>query len=320
MQAAELSVIFPIKNIEKEISGVLSFITKQTDAAKTEFILIDMGSEDRSVFQSVRLMKQWGLHGFVIQNGNSTVSAALNTGIQKAGGDYLTFVFARRLYDDYIRPFLDTAKRAKADFVFGCVGKNEARSAERRSVSSAIRQPGGNEYFKDIIRRVTGVDISAIVVRRGFLQEKQVSFYDMCRYGYSNEFICRCLLYAPVVAQSPLILQRNHEYELRRDKQTPVGNDIFQRVEAALRVLDAAKLTYGNDTELIRLIERVKLPSAVMNAIDVMLREGASVQSVRTYLQVSGYSGFLPVDKRQDSQLRNRILTWKTLPWLYKPS
>ena len=319
MQSAEISIIFPVKNLENEISEILSFAAQQVKGIDTEFIVVDMGSSDRTVFQAVRLMKDRELHGFVIQNGDSTVSTALNTGIQKAGGNYLTFIFARRLYESFLATYLETAKRAKADFVFGCIDKDEVRSAERRSVSSAIRQPGGNEFLKAILKHTTGVDISAILVRRHFLQEKELSFQEASSYGYSEEFVGRCLLGASVVVQAPVALRRCQDFELKRGKQKPAGTGIFQRVEATLHILDAAKLNYANDTELIRLLERYRLPLAVMSAVDVLLREGNRFQDVRMYLQASGYDHLLGIDRAMDGNLKRKILLWRTAPWLYKP-
>lgn len=317
--ATEISVIFPVKNLESEIAQILAFASKQAEGLNTEFIVVDMGSSDRTVFQAVRFIKENGLHGFVIQNGESAVPTALNTGIQKAGGLYVTFVFARRLYENFLATYLETAKRAKADFIFGCMSGDEARSAERRTVSSAIRQPGGNEYLKHVLHRSMEIDISAVLIRRDFLRSRELSFQEAISFGYSEEFVSCCLLSASVVAQAPALLKRCPEIELKRGKQRPAGTGIFQRVEATQHVLDAAKLSYGNDSELIRLLERNRLPLAVMSGIDVMLREGSRIQDVRTYLQATGYDRLLVTDHTMDSNLKRKILIWRTAPWLYKP-
>ena len=317
MQAAELAIIFPGKNIEKEIAGILPYLREQLGALSSELIVVDMGSSDRTVLQSVRLMKDLGLHGFVIQNGESTVSAALNTGMQKAGGDYLTFVFARRLYENFISACLETAKRTKADFAFGCADREEARAAERRALSSAVHRRGGAQYLKDSILRGAFIDISAVLVRRAFLLDRQIEFEEGCRYGYSEEFISRCLLFADSAVQAPVVLRRNNTNELRRGKLSPAGTDIFQRVEAVLRIVDAAR-SAGGDAELLRLLERVRLPLAVLNAVDVLLREGSDYRFVRECLGTYGYDRMLKADRRMDPKTRRRILIWKLTPALYR--
>ena len=115
-------------------------VVRQTNGIETEFILVDMGSDDGTPLECVQLIKNERLHGFVVQNGDSDVAAALNTGIQKASGTYISFVFARRLYADFLRGFFETAERTGADFVFGSSCEEDARLAERRSLSKADRK------------------------------------------------------------------------------------------------------------------------------------------------------------------------------------
>lgn len=320
MQATELSLILPVKNVEEEIVKILRFVQEQAGELDSELIVVDMGSTDRTVLQAVRQMKEMKLHGYVIQNGNSTASAALNTGIQKADGSYISFIFARRIYENFIPDFLETAKRTRADFVFGCTGREEARSAERRSLSSAILHHGGSQYLKNWIQRGAVIDISAVLIRRAFLLERQIEFEDSCRYGYSEEFIARCLLLSDAVVQAPTVLRRNETCELRRGKQKPAGTDIFQYVESVLRVAETARRYCADDVELLRLVERIRVPQAVINSVDVLLREGNDARSVRSCLQAFGYDNLLKVDRKMDPKLRRSILLWRFSPGLYHPA
>ena len=319
MKTIELSLILPVKNVENEIIGILNFLRTQIGELSAEIIVVDMGSTDRTVLQSVRQMKDMGFHGYVIQNGDSTVSAALNTGIQKADGCFLSFVFARRLYENFLAPFLEAAKRTKADFVFGCSSREEARAAERHSLSSAILHHGGSQYLKAWILQGKAIDLSAVLIRRGFLLDRQVEFEESCRYGYSEEFTARCLLLSDAVVQAPVMLRRNETCELKRGKQKPAGTDIFQHVEATLRVADTARTGCAGDTDLVRLIERVKVPQTVMDAVNVLLREGNDMRTVRGCLQAFGYNRLLAVDRRMNPKLRRSILLWRFSPALYHP-
>ncbi len=318
MQLTELSIIIPVRNIEQEISGILRSVAAQTTGREVEFIVVDMGSSDQTVLEAVQLIKELRLRGFVIQNGDGTVSTALNTGIQKASGEYITFIFARRLYRDFINGYLDTASRTSADFVFGSVSEEESRSAERRLVSKTIRQGTGCEYLKHILKGSLHIDISAVLLRRRFIMEKQIYFFDLCGHGYAEEFVFRCLLAADVIAQSPAMMKRDTIYELKRGKQKPVGKNIFQHTDAILRIMDIVKTGHREDTELISLLEREKLPLTIMNGVDVMLKEGTGYGAVRGYLHVSGYDKLLITGRQTDSDLKRRIMVWKAIPWMYK--
>jgi len=318
MQLTELSIIIPVRNIEQQISGILRSVAAQANGVEVELIVVDMGSADQTVLEAVQLIKELKLRGFVIQNGDSTVAAALNTGIQKAGGNYITFIFARRLYRDFIQGYLDTAARTSADFVFGCVSEEESRASERRLVSKTVRQGTGSQYIKSILKDNIHIDISAILLRRKFIVGKQIHFFDACSHGYAEEFVFRCLLSADVIAQSPVIIKRDNVYELKHGKQKPVGKNIFQHTDAMLRIADIIKTSHRDDTELIQLFEREKLPLTVMDGVDVLLKEGMGYSSIRGYLRVSGYNKFLITGKQTDLALRRRITVWHTIPWMYK--
>jgi glycosyltransferase involved in cell wall biosynthesis len=318
MQSADLSIIIPVRNTEQEISGILRSVAAQSVGLESEFIVVDMGSSDQTVLEAVQLIKELKLKGFVIQNGDSTVSAALNTGIQKAGGNYITFIFARRLYRDFINGYYDTAARSSADFIFGSVTEDESHAADRRLISKAVKQESGINYVKNLLKGCLHIDISAIFLRRSFLIEKQIRFLDACSHGYAEEFVLRCLLMADSIVQSPALLKRDTVFELKRGKQKPVGKNIFQHTEAILRIMDIIKLNYREDTELIQLFEKEKLPLTIMNAVDILLKEGTAYNIIRGYLRVAGYDKLLQTGRLTDKTLKRRITVWQVMPWMYK--
>ncbi|MCY1713136.1 glycosyltransferase family 2 protein [Caproiciproducens galactitolivorans] len=317
MQITKLSVIIPVKNIEQEMSGVLRFVAQQAAGLETEFIVVDMGSSDKTVWEAVQFIKEQKLRGFVIQNGDGPVAAALNTGLQKSSGDYVTFIFARRLYRDFIQGYYETAVRTSADFVFGSLNEEESNAAERR-ISKVVFQEPGTQYIKNILNNIVHIDISAIFIKRKFLFERQIRFFDTCAHGYAEEFVYRCLLSAAVIAQSSTILKRDNLFELKRGKLKPVGKNIFQHTDAMLRILDILKTNHREDAELIRLFERRKLPLTVMNGVDILLQEGMGYNAVRGYLRVAGYDKLLLTGKQTDRDLKRRITVWRAVPWMYK--
>ncbi len=317
MQNEELSILFPVGNIEKEIPAILGFEKDQTKDVSAEFIIVDMGSTDRTVLCAVQAIKELGLSGFVIQNGRSNVPAALNTAIRKAGGKYLAFLFARRLYGGFFRQYLDAADRSGADFVYGCRVNEEIRAAERRSVSSVVHQPDGGALLLRMLEKGTVPDIASVMVRREFLGEQRLFFDDCCEFGYAEEFILRCLLCSGTATQAPAIPVRNRALELNRNKQKPVGKAVFERVSAMLRVLETAKNRYGDNAGLLRTLQKDQLPAVVMGAVGVALREGTNYRDIKAYLNETGYDRLLTTDRRTNPDLRRRILLWKIMPRFY---
>lgn len=319
MQPSELSVLIPTQNVEKEISRIISFAAEQTKEIDAEYIIVDMGSTDKTVLEAVLEIKRLNLRGFVIQNGVSNVPTALNTALQKAGGKYLTFFFARRLYSGILLSFLDIAERFEADVVFGCFTKEEYRAAERYAISSVIRRPEPSRYVREEALRERKLDLAAVLIRREFLMAKQLSFDESCSFGYAEEFLLESLLYAGSAAQAPVMLHREKNLELRRGKSSAVGTKIFGRVEAALHVLDAAQSVSESSGDLPQILEKRWIPSVVMNCVDVVLREGIGYRVVKDYLYTAGYGKLLVADRRSSAELKRKIFIWKATPWIYRP-
>lgn len=319
MQGTEISIILPVRNLENEISGILHWASAQVPDREAELIVVDMGSTDRTVLEAVQRIKELKLRGFVIQNGETTVASALNTGMQKAGGEFVTFLFARRLYRNFIPGYIDAALRSAADFVFGCSTEEEVRAAERCLVSSAVCKEQGSSLVSNLISGTLRMDISAILIRRKLLTEKQLYFFDSCSYGYSEEFVYRCLLSADSAVQAPVLLRREQAFEMKRAKQQPVGKNIFQYADAMLRIVDFIRTGPKEEKELLALFEQQKLPFTVMHGVDVMLREGVGYNAVRGYLRVNGYDKFLKSGRKTEKALWRRLAVWQMIPWMYRP-
>jgi glycosyltransferase involved in cell wall biosynthesis len=317
LQPSELSILIPTQNVEKEIAEIIAFAAEQAKGIDAEFILVDMGSTDKTVLEAVLQIKKLNLRGFVVQNGISNVPAALNTALQKANGKYVTFFFARRLYRGHLPVFLEIANRLNSDFVFGCVTKEELRAAERYAISTVIRRPSGAHYIREIIHKERKIDIAAVLLRRDFILAKQLSFDENCPFGYAEEFLFQVLLRSDFLAQAPVLLCREKDIELKRGRTEPVGLKIFSRVGAALRVLDTAK-SFCAESELPAQIEKNWIPLVIMDCIDIALRDGINYRSIKDYLFTAGYEKFLVPDRRSDRSLKLRIVTWRTAPWLYR--
>ena len=170
-----------------------------------------------------------------------------------------------------------------------------------------------------MLRRSSAPDLAAVLVRRQFLLDSGLLFADSCAYGYAEEFLYRCFLTASSVLQAPVLLVRDDTFALKRGRQGPVGWNIFQRAQAVLRVEETARARFPGDAELLRLLEKDKLPRTVMGCVDVALREGRTFLEVRRYLSESGYDRLLSTDGRTEKNLRRRVFLWKTAPWLYRP-
>ena len=109
MGVVELSVIIPSKNNKHHVSNIIKRISAELSEVEVEFIVIDMNSTDNSVLWALEEIKRNDLRGCVIQSGGGSICSALNTGIYKSDGKYITFVYPSRQYKNYFADYLKTA-------------------------------------------------------------------------------------------------------------------------------------------------------------------------------------------------------------------
>lgn len=97
----KISVIVPVYNVENYIVNSLNSLVNQTIFEDLEIILIDDGSTDNSIKLCHSLINKYSNIKLFVQK-NSGVSAARNTGLENANGEFIVFFDA----DDYAEPIL----------------------------------------------------------------------------------------------------------------------------------------------------------------------------------------------------------------------
>lgn len=109
------SIIIPIYNAAPFLQQCLDSIARQT-YTDFEVIMVDDGSTDNSA-AICKEMQQRDSHFIYVYKENGGVSSARNLGIDKAKGEWISFVDADDwLADDYLQLFYDT--NPKADITF----------------------------------------------------------------------------------------------------------------------------------------------------------------------------------------------------------
>lgn len=313
MISTDLSVIIPMRNLEQEIAGIMRSAADQASGLNVEFIVVDMGSSDRGILEALSVIKESKLTGYVVQNGKGTIGAAFNTGIYKASGEYITFLFPRRLYRDFIVGYYQDAKDTNGDIVYGIpAGERFICGTGPASVRN------GSEVLLDLLRAEQTIDIGAVMLKRSFLLDQHVLFTEDCSFGYSEEFIMSALLRTRNAVKSNTLLIRDKVYQVKGKAIKPTGAQYMERVEALKRVYDAVLLHHKSNTKLIHCFVQEKLPDAVLSCVDTLLDEGMGYNAVRGILRVNGYEELLCTGKQTGRRLRKHVHIWKALPWMYK--
>lgn len=145
-----VSIIIPVYNAEKYIKTCLNSIIKQT-YHNIEVITVDDGSRD----QSLKICQQYQLEYPMIKvfhKKNEGVAKTRNYGLQKAKGDYITFVDSDDfIHPDYVQDLVELLLHNQADIAI-C---NFYKMPEEKKVPIAKEKEIENTIFsqKEAMKR-----------------------------------------------------------------------------------------------------------------------------------------------------------------------
>ncbi len=193
MDNPKVSVIIPVYNTEPWLKECLESVLRQT-MADFEVVCVDDGSTDRSG-AVLREYAAKDARFSVISQNNKGQSAARNAGLNAARGTYIYFLDS----DDYIEPdLLETACRKldnkNLDIVFFDTAVFGETGISRETVDTKNKyytmhgdysevSKGEDLLFNFIKNGDFCSSVCKQIVRRGFLEEHQLRFYE----GIINE-------------------------------------------------------------------------------------------------------------------------------------
>lgn len=193
-----ISVILPVYRVEKYIDACIRSVLAQ-NYRDFEVIIVDDGSPDNSPQIAEELLKKDGKVSYqIIHTENRGVSAARNTGIAAAKGDYLIMVDS----DDVLSPtflseFAGMLERSPGLDIYSCgfsvVDENNwkdfAPAANRFQVFS------WDEAQLSFLDRKIRFLLPTLLLRREYLLANKIVFDEAVRYSEDVQFIWRCLAY-----------------------------------------------------------------------------------------------------------------------------
>ena len=114
----DVSIVIPVYNAEKYLEECLSSITAQKDFEKSEVVLIDDGSTDRSSEICDSFSAEFK-NIIAVHKSNGGVSEARNDGINVASSDYLMFCDADDYFiGDILSSVINTVNELSPDIIF----------------------------------------------------------------------------------------------------------------------------------------------------------------------------------------------------------
>lgn len=233
----KISIIVPVYNAEKYVENTVQSIINQT-YKNIQIILVDDGSQDRSLKIIQKLAKN-EKRIKVIHQENKGVSAARNTGISHATGDYLTFVDA----DDFLEPkaceiLYDNIKKYNSDISIASVKKiNIANHIISPPPTNKIYKYNKEEFLKIFFVNDGSLDVASAYAKlyskniyKGITYDENRSSNEDRYYLFESILKCNTIIFQDI----PVYTYKMHENSLSTSE---VNERLFDNIYFAKKML-----------------------------------------------------------------------------------
>lgn len=195
-------------NLEHFITPLLHSLLDQSEK-KFEVIFVDDGSTDRTAQVVEDLLARHPiLQSKLIRTVNSGVSAARNTGLAAATGDYVLFLDGDDYADSALVQRIDQHTGEREPDIL-CWGYSLVRE-DKSTIVSFISSSGdttGSEALKNIfVHKTLRIWTGSVAFRRDFLLKNGIKYTERCVNGEDQEFIYKALSRASRVLSIPDVL------------------------------------------------------------------------------------------------------------------
>ena len=188
-----ISVIIPVYNGEKYIRSALENFRKQT-SKNFELIFVDDGSTDKSgkILDEIKDEK-FSVSVFHKENGG--VSSARNLGIEKANGDYISFVDDDDIItEDFIETLEKYGEAEKSDlllFMQKRVSNEKDCFTDEETVSK--KEVSKTEILTEMVSDPKLFSVCTTLFRTEFIKKNSLAFPVGCKYYEDYDFLYRSL-------------------------------------------------------------------------------------------------------------------------------
>jgi len=197
MTKTTVSIIIPTYNAANRIEATLSSIAAQ-DYENMEIIVADDGSSDNTCGVVENILKNSARDFKIIRHeANMGVSAARNTGLGAASGEYVVFFDADDLADqNFVSVLLKTITENDSDAAFCGFRFRFEDTGKEREVPVKLnlsRLYSAEELTVMYILKRIKPAIWSTIFKTSFLKTIDLEFTVGCRFGEDSEFLTKAL-------------------------------------------------------------------------------------------------------------------------------
>ena len=228
----KVSLIIPVYNVEDYISESLYSALKQTFSS-IEYIIIDDCGGDNSMSVVAKILQNHCRTQDVFiyrHDKNLGLSAARNTGLEKAHGEYVYFMDSDdEITEDCIEKLYQAIRDSDADWVMGNIELQGASSQHIKKVQE--QQIEGEEILSSYLKQEWLEAACNKLLRRTFLIENGLIFVS----GLLHEDVLWAYHLAKVSKRVRFIQDKGYIYKVREGSIT--SSKVKKRVDSFILIL-----------------------------------------------------------------------------------
>lgn len=203
-----ISIVIPVYNGEKHIPAMLGCLRAQAASGMAfEAVFVNDGSKDESLALLQKAEKAASFPITIVDRANGGVSAARNSGLDAAQGEYIAFADVDDLLaPDYIASLTEYAKSAPDVLRFGFTRVDEQAAQIPAGGPAQPAKQDKQAMLREFLADPKLFGPYGFLFRREFLQKHGLRFAEGYAYYEDYDFIVRAIALSERLHASPAVL------------------------------------------------------------------------------------------------------------------
>lgn len=280
-----VSIIIPLYNVEQYVEVSLKSAFNQT-FADIEYILVDDCSTDQTMEVVKRLIMECSRRNSVTivhHEKNGGLSAARNTGMKYANGNFIFFMDSDdEIVPDCIEKHYEALKESDADFTIGNICLEGAKSIHIKPIPDKVKSiPLKTSYLK----RMWSISAWNKLYKRHFLEENELTFQE----GLLHEDILWSYKVVTKAKEAAWVAEATYVYKIHQGSITTSKNS-KRKIDSLLYILNilmkewnSGEAIVSRDSTFIRFFDFWRFNTALL----LLNYSGTRKEQRRYYQQLS---------------------------------
>lgn len=280
-----ISIIIPLYNVEQYVSSSLKSAFNQT-FKDVEYVLVDDCSTDRTMEIVENIINKCAYCDrikIVHHQKNSGLSAARNTGMKHAQGEYVFFMDSDdEIVSDCIEKHYEAIQKSDADFTIANIRLEGTNSIHIKPMPDEVE---GIPLKVSYLKRMWSISACNKLYRKSFLEENGLNFQE----GLLHEDILWSYKVVFHAKRATLVKDATYIYKIHQGSITTSKNS-KHKIDSLIYILNIlkndwsnGKITAENNTDFIRFFDFWRFNTALM----LLNYAGTKEEQRGYYLQIS---------------------------------